>query len=70
VWKSWDLLKEGFLSTLHLPTGNSRQIKEFRLVQLTQSAAIGAAILGAKKVGDTLPIDCSTHVDEIYHHLE
>jgi N-acetylglucosamine kinase len=70
VWKSWDLLKEGFLSTLHHPTGNGRRIKEFRLVQLTQSAAIGAALLGAKKVGDTPLIDCSTHVDEIYHHLE
>jgi N-acetylglucosamine kinase len=70
VWKSWDLLKEGFLSYLsaYLPRRNGLQIKEFRLIRLTRSAAIGAAVHGAKTVGDTVLIDYSTNVDEFYHY--
>ena len=69
VWKSWDLLREGFLSTLCPPRQKAVPFKEFRLVRLTQPAAIGAALLGAKKVGDKLPVDYSTHVVELYHHI-
>lgn len=68
VWKSWDLLREAFLTTLYPPGGIAVPVREFTLVRLTQPAAIGAAILGAQKVGDELPIDYSAQVRELYHH--
>ncbi|XP_062500922.1 N-acetyl-D-glucosamine kinase-like [Corticium candelabrum] len=67
VWKSWDLLQDGFLHTLYPPGSNPVHVQEFSLLRLTQPAAIGAAVLGAKKVGDKLPIDYSTHVTQLYH---
>lgn len=53
VWKSWHLLKDGFVERLqvatHFPGGVT-------LVQLTETAAIGAAVIGARDIGVDLPI--------------
>ncbi|RWS27089.1 N-acetyl-D-glucosamine kinase-like protein [Leptotrombidium deliense] len=61
VFKSWNLLKDGFLSAL----GSS--VKELTLLQLTRSAALGAAFFAAKTCGFQLPIDFD-NTSVLYHH--
>ena len=81
VWKSWDLLQEGFtasaISTFHHLPGISRQdivkmpsaerghIASFRLVRLTKSSAYGAAWMASKRSGHTLPLNFDNNVEEI-----
>lgn len=54
VWKSWNHLEKGFTSVLK---NNSKRIKKFCLLDLKQSAALGAACLAAKTAQFTLPMD-------------
>ncbi|XP_048777730.1 N-acetyl-D-glucosamine kinase-like [Ostrea edulis] len=56
VWKSWDFMKEGFVNVLKDRAKNPR-ISKICLLELKESAAIGAASLGAKSIKQTLPID-------------
>ncbi|XP_076104684.1 N-acetyl-D-glucosamine kinase-like [Mytilus galloprovincialis] len=58
VWKSWDLLQQGFTNVLKT---NCDRIQKFCLLDLTQSAALGAACLSAKDVQFTLPMDYSAN---------
>lgn len=48
VWKSWELFKDVFLHALR--TRAKGEIRGIRLVKLTKSSAVGAAILGAQSV--------------------
>ncbi|EHB04355.1 N-acetyl-D-glucosamine kinase [Heterocephalus glaber] len=70
VWKSWDLLKEGFLMALT----QGREIRAqnsfsgFTLMKLRCSSALGGAILGARHVGHLLPMDYSVNAIVFYSH--
>lgn len=52
VFKTWDLLKEGFLQGARDPEG---RIKKITLHKMEESPALGAAYLAARKVHQTLP---------------
>lgn len=57
VFGSWDLLEPGFVDVL------SQHLKNFRLLKLKQSSAVGAAKFAAKCVGVLdLPIDQTTEL--------
>lgn len=58
VWKSWDLLQKGFTCVLK---NGCKRIKRFCLLDLQQSAALGAASLAARDVKFTLPMDYSAN---------
>ena len=71
VFKSWDLLKEGFEAAamapvrVYGPKGGMLWVRltGARLVQPAVSSAAGAAYLGCKEAGEMLPLDfdsCST----------
>lgn len=70
VWKSWELLKDGFLEVLsearRTPAG--RALTRLSLLKLRHSSAVGGAILGAKLVGQTLPLDYASNIDMLYSH--
>ncbi|KAL4711591.1 hypothetical protein ACJJTC_003608 [Scirpophaga incertulas] len=55
VWKSWEMLKSGFLREL----GKRRLKTELELVRLRVSSAMGAAWLAAKHIDYDLPRDDS-----------
>ncbi|PZC74935.1 hypothetical protein B5X24_HaOG207014 [Helicoverpa armigera] len=67
VWKSWDILKPGFLKQL-----KHRKVKtELELVTLRVSSAMGAAWLAAKHVGFELPRDDTAFCKVFYtYHPE
>ena len=54
VWKSWELLKTGFMEGLKDMTGKPC-LAEFTMVKLSVSMATGAAYLGAKAAGTLIP---------------
>ncbi|XP_072177829.1 N-acetyl-D-glucosamine kinase-like [Diadema setosum] len=68
VWKSWDLLKEGFIAGLTSGDSSCPDIKSFTLLKLKESSAIGAARLGAQGVDFDLPVDYKSTVDILYQH--
>ncbi|XP_003376448.1 N-acetyl-D-glucosamine kinase [Trichinella spiralis] len=59
VWKSFDLLKKGFLNGLMQRHDKDPVIKEIVLYELTVSPAIGACRLAAKKANCSFPISVS-----------
>ncbi|XP_076308266.1 N-acetyl-D-glucosamine kinase-like isoform X3 [Tachypleus tridentatus] len=61
VFKSWELLKDGFHGAL------DSKLHEFSLLRLKTSSAIGAAFMGAKAVGVELPLNFSEHFYLLYH---
>ncbi|KAJ8025944.1 N-acetyl-D-glucosamine kinase [Holothuria leucospilota] len=68
VWKSWNLLKEGFLEGIKAVRPNDIEIEKFVLLSAKASSALGAARLGAKAVGHDLPIDFDANVDVFYSY--
>ncbi|XP_009235468.2 N-acetyl-D-glucosamine kinase isoform X2 [Pongo abelii] len=70
VWKSWELLKEGFL--LALTQGREIQAQNFfssfTLMKLRHSSALGGASLGARHIGHLLPMDYSANAIAFYSH--
>ncbi|XP_076796099.1 N-acetyl-D-glucosamine kinase isoform X3 [Arvicanthis niloticus] len=70
VWKSWELLKEGFL--LALTQGREQQAQNsfssFTLMKLRHSSALGGASLGARHVGHHLPMDYSINAIAFYSY--
>ncbi|XP_060239438.1 N-acetyl-D-glucosamine kinase isoform X4 [Meriones unguiculatus] len=70
VWKSWELLKEGFL--LALTQGRDLQAQNafssFTLMKLRHSSALGGASLGARHAGHHLPMDYSTNAIAFYSY--
>lgn len=63
VFKSWNHMKDGFLSVL------IGKIKEVTLVRLKVSSALGCAFLAAKKIGVHLPITFEKNY-EVFCHLK
>ncbi|XP_048826461.1 N-acetyl-D-glucosamine kinase [Brienomyrus brachyistius] len=66
VWKSWDLLKPGFMEVLERAAGG--HFTRYSLLTLHQSSALGGASLGARSIGVTLPLDYSANADVFYTH--
>uniref|UniRef100_A0A8C3W038 N-acetyl-D-glucosamine kinase n=1 Tax=Catagonus wagneri TaxID=51154 RepID=A0A8C3W038_9CETA len=70
VWKSWELLKEGFL--LALTQGREIQAQNsfssFTLMKLRHSSALGGASLGARHIGHLLPMDYSVNAVAFYSY--
>lgn len=54
VWKSWPLLRHGFVSTVERRAG-AWVPYDLRMVQLTQQMAMGAVYMGVDGVGDEVP---------------
>ena len=57
VWKSWSLLKEGFIRGLQPQYPRDIEIREFTLLRLEVTAGLGAALISAKLYD--CPIDCN-----------
>ncbi|XP_074052045.1 N-acetyl-D-glucosamine kinase [Macrotis lagotis] len=68
VWRSWELLKEAFISTLAEGRKTQRAFSHFTLLKLKYSSAIGGASLGAKSVGQMLPLDYEQNVDSFFKY--
>ncbi|XP_022260563.2 N-acetyl-D-glucosamine kinase isoform X1 [Canis lupus baileyi] len=70
VWKSWELLREGFL--LALTQGRDIQAQNsfssFTLMKLQHSSALGGASLGARHIGHLLPMDYTANAVAFYSH--
>ncbi|XP_064428426.1 N-acetyl-D-glucosamine kinase isoform X3 [Mirounga angustirostris] len=70
VWKSWELLREGFL--LALTQGRELQAQNsfssFTLMKLRHSSALGGASLGARHIGHLLPMDYSANAVAFYSY--
>ncbi|CAH1782886.1 unnamed protein product [Owenia fusiformis] len=65
VWKSWQLLKDGFLEGIQ--SREDVKLPEFTLVKLNVSGAIGAAALGANKLNVTIPLNFADNTTEFFH---
>lgn len=63
VWKSWDLLKDGFIKEI----AKSSNKFGLNLITLTQAMAIGAVYLGADSIKFDLPRDYSHNYDIFQH---
>ncbi|CAH1783582.1 unnamed protein product [Owenia fusiformis] len=68
VWKSWDLLKEGFLEGLRPQSDNGVLVPEFTLMKLNVNGAFGAAAIGAKQAGIKLPMNYAANAEVLFHH--
>ncbi|PIK61927.1 putative N-acetyl-D-glucosamine kinase [Apostichopus japonicus] len=66
VWKSWNLLEEGFLEGIKAVKSTDVEIGKFVLLSSKGSSALGAARLGAEAVGHDLPLDFEANVDVLY----
>jgi len=63
AFKSWEYLKHGFVTDL---AKSPSCPKSYQLLELTETAAIGAAYLAAKKVGVKIPIDFAASSKKLY----
>lgn len=70
VWNSWDMMKNGFIGVLSQAHSKrlSPAFSRFSLLKLKQSSALGGASLGAKHIGQALPLDYAANVDAFYTH--
>lgn len=68
VWKSWDIMKDGFVKVLQDRKRNPR-ISKISLLDLKESAAVGAASLGARSIKHNLPINYSQNA-AVYFQAE
>ncbi len=60
----------GFLDGLKPRDADDIEIKKFTLLNLLQSAAVGAARLGAEKIDVKLPMDVKANVNVFYTYPE
>ncbi|XP_035180398.1 N-acetyl-D-glucosamine kinase [Oxyura jamaicensis] len=70
VWNSWDVMREGFVRVLAQARGQrpGGSFTRFSLLKLRHSSALGGASLGAKSIGQALPLDYASNVDVFYSH--
>lgn len=69
VWKSWDLLEEGFVEALSSSSVQaSVKIDRLTLLTLNKPAALGAVYLGARKAGHHLPVDFACNATAFYQY--
>jgi len=68
VWKSWDLLEDGFVEALSSSGRAGVKINKLTLLTLNKPAAFGAVYLGAKKAGCHLPADFDKNAAVFYQY--
>ncbi|KAK0070544.1 N-acetyl-D-glucosamine kinase [Biomphalaria pfeifferi] len=68
VFKSWDLLKPGFLKEMKSVLAETN-IHEVTLLRLNSEASIGAAALGAHASGKALPLDYANNATVFFHSV-
>lgn len=69
VWKSWELLKEGFMNQLDLYNSEETKIEEFTLLVLKTTVALGGVYLIAKKLNYNYPFDYEHNYRELFHYV-
>jgi len=69
VWKSWELLKEGFIKQINYHNSNGILIDEFTLLVLKQTVALGGVYLIAKKLNYNYPFDYEHNYSELFHYV-
>jgi len=69
VWKSWDLLREGFVEGLSSTSHDASKLNKLTLLSLNKPAAFGAAYLGIKKAGCNLPVDLAQNATMFFRHI-
>ncbi|XP_014241889.1 N-acetyl-D-glucosamine kinase [Cimex lectularius] len=65
VWKSWDLLRTGFMNQFQQDSG---KITQFSLLVLQRSAAIGAAYMAANAACCNVHKDYENNYKTFHHH--
>mmetsp|Transcript_27470 Transcript_27470/g.72191 ORF Transcript_27470/g.72191 Transcript_27470/m.72191 type:complete len:348 (-) Transcript_27470:93-1136(-) len=63
LWKSWDVLEEPFMAAI---AASSAKGLPFRLLNLTESPAVGAAFVAGRSVGQHLAVDFAANTDVLY----
>jgi len=66
VWKSWSLLKQGFLQGIKDDAGKPA-VPELTMVKLSVSMATGATYLGARAAKKTIPKTFNRNVEQFFH---
>lgn len=66
VWKSWNLLKDGFVE--QLAKIDRFKVEELSLLKLTVSVSIGATYLAAKAINFNLPRDYTQNYEVFFHY--
>jgi len=69
VFKSWELLESGFVDALRSPRVAGSHVRAVTLLRVTETAALGAAFLGAKVVSHTLPLDYQGNTEVFFQHV-
>ncbi|XP_039996284.1 N-acetyl-D-glucosamine kinase isoform X1 [Xiphias gladius] len=71
VWKSWELLKPGFLEVLDKLASCDKfkgRFHGYSLLVLQRSSALGGASLGAQSLGATITMDYAANTNVFYQH--
>jgi len=67
VWKSWHLLKSGFIEGLRIPRKQGDPlVRKVRLMALNKTIAVGAAAMGAKHSDYTLPLHYESNCNILF----
>jgi len=70
VWKSWGLLKEGFMNQLdHHHNSQETIVDEFTLLVLEKTVALGGVYLIAKKLNYNFPYDYEHNYRILFHYV-
>ncbi|XP_036451992.1 N-acetyl-D-glucosamine kinase [Colossoma macropomum] len=68
VWKSWELMKDGFTQVLSQAQASHNHFRKYSLLTLCHSSALGGAKLGAQNAGGNLPVDYSSTASVFFSH--
>ncbi|XP_041635654.1 N-acetyl-D-glucosamine kinase [Cheilinus undulatus] len=71
VWRSWDLLKPGFIEVLDKVASSDKfkgRFHGYSLLILQQSSALGGASLGAQSIGASITMDYKANAKIFYQH--
>ena len=63
VWKSWDLIKDGFIQKLQ---EKKNRIEKIKLVKLKVGSSVGAMNLGTKAAGFSMPMNYDDNIEMFY----
>jgi len=70
VWKSWELLKEGFMNQLDYHHNSQETIvDEFTLLVLEKTVALGGVYLITKKLNYNYPFDYEHNYRQLFHYV-
>lgn len=69
VWKSWELLKNGFLNQLDLHNSKETKVNEITLLVLEKTVALGGVYLITKKMNYNYPFDYEHNYKVLFHYV-